>query len=94
MNKNFPCILPTIMDDYERTKIHYHSIFELLPVDQIIFIGPAALEENIKKDINCGFSEFETYGCWIAMNHTSDYAAGIIKNNYKIMEIPVVKFCD
>ena len=55
MEKKFACVIPTVADDYGRTKIHYLSFFRLLPVNRLIFIGPAELKVEIKKDIENGF---------------------------------------
>lgn len=59
MNKRFPCVIPTIADDYERTKGHYIDFFRLLPINSMIFIGPEQLMERVEEDISAGFYEKE-----------------------------------
>lgn len=48
--ERFPLIIPTIPADYSRVLRHLDTYFDLLPVNEIIFIGPADLEPLVKKD--------------------------------------------
>jgi hypothetical protein len=43
--QKYPCIIPTVLADYTRTKSYYNSFFKYLPIDEIILIGP----ENIRE---------------------------------------------
>jgi hypothetical protein len=47
-------MVPSLPKDYERTKLHYHRIFECLDVNKIVFVGPMDLETIVKKDISEG----------------------------------------
>lgn len=53
MNK-FKLIIPTIVKDFERSKIDYNTYFEYLSVKEIIFIGPKALGDIINSNIEAG----------------------------------------
>ena len=55
MNNTFPCVIPLISSDYERTKIHFSTILKKLCVDEVFFIGPIDLKEHISRDISIGF---------------------------------------
>ena len=48
--QRFPLIIPTIPTDYSRVHRHLDTYFDLLPVNEIIFIGPADLEPLVRKD--------------------------------------------
>ncbi len=50
----YPCIIPSVPTDYERTKIHFNRFFEMLPVSELIFVGPESLENKIKDDLSAG----------------------------------------
>ncbi|MCR5420827.1 MAG: DUF6492 family protein, partial [Lachnospiraceae bacterium] len=50
----YPCVITSIPVDYERTKIHFNRFFDLLPINEIIFIGPENLRNNISSDIAAG----------------------------------------
>lgn len=50
----FPCMVPSLPKDYQRTKKYYHRIFECLDVSKIVFVGPKDLEEIVEKDISQG----------------------------------------
>lgn len=56
----FPCVIPTIADDYERTKFFFNNYFELLPIDEIVLIGPESLREHVNKDVASGFYNDKT----------------------------------
>ena len=46
----YPCIIPTIVKDYNRMRTNYKRIFDCLPVSKMIFIGPADLEGIVEED--------------------------------------------
>ena len=50
----FPCMIPSLPKDYERTKLHYHRLFECLDIDKMIFVGPAELEKIVDADYSAG----------------------------------------
>ena len=50
----FPCMIPSLPKDYNRTKLHYHRLFECLDVEKIVFVGPPELEECVKNDYESG----------------------------------------
>ncbi len=41
-------IMPVIPEDYNRVSRNYESFFKLLPIDSIVFIGPAPLKHEIE----------------------------------------------
>ena len=49
-DKAIEMIIPTIPKDYGRVKRDLKSFFELLPIERIVFIGPAELEEPVMSD--------------------------------------------
>ena len=51
---SFTCMIPALPEDYERTKKHYHRLFECLTIDKIVFVGPPELEAHVKKDYESG----------------------------------------
>ncbi|WP_026517135.1 DUF6492 family protein [Butyrivibrio sp. MC2021] len=50
----FPCIIPTIVTDYLRSRVFIPYFFKYLPISSITFIGPANLKEQLDKDIADG----------------------------------------
>ena len=48
-NTMFPCIIPAIPEDFNRTKDTLHYLFEFLPVSKIVFIGPSSLEPLVNE---------------------------------------------
>ncbi|SFB94904.1 DUF6492 family protein [Butyrivibrio sp. YAB3001] len=48
----FPCIMPAIAEDYERTKIHYNKLFKYLPICELLLIGPESLKSHIENDVS------------------------------------------
>ncbi len=53
-SQKFPCVIPTIIDDYNRTKGYYKTFFEFLPINEIVLIGPENVKEYVDKDIADG----------------------------------------
>ena len=49
-DKPIEMIIPTIPKDYGRVKRDLRSFFDLLPIERIVFIGPAELEEPVMTD--------------------------------------------
>ncbi len=49
-DKPIEMIIPTIPKDYGRVKRDLKSFFEFLPIERIVFIGPAELEEPVIAD--------------------------------------------
>ena len=49
---DFPCIIPTIVEDYLRMHTHFIRLFYNLRISKLIFIGPATLKSYIDKDIS------------------------------------------
>ena len=47
-NELLELIIPTIPEDFLRVKRDLSSFFQLLPISEMIFIGPERLEEYIK----------------------------------------------
>ncbi len=52
--KTFPCMIPSLPQDYHRTKMHYHRLFECLDISKIVFVGPPELEECVDTDYKNG----------------------------------------
>lgn len=50
MNTKFPLIIPTAAKDYGRLDRDLNRFFQLLPITDIIFIGPSEIEPLVKKD--------------------------------------------
>ena len=50
MNNTFPLIIPTVEKDYIRINRDLIQFFQLLPINEIIFIGPNSIEPLVKKD--------------------------------------------
>ncbi|MBO6241721.1 MAG: hypothetical protein J6O61_12920 [Butyrivibrio sp.] len=50
MSLLFPCVIPTIVKDYQRMRLHYNRFFKFLPIDRIIFVGPENLLPIIESD--------------------------------------------
>ncbi len=48
--KKYPCIIPAILEDYERIKKHFWRYFEFLPINELVIIGPADIGDVIAKD--------------------------------------------
>ena len=48
--KKFPIIIPTTTKDYLRVKRDLRALLDYLPAKEIVFIGPATLEEPVKSD--------------------------------------------
>ncbi len=46
----YPCVIPTIVKDYQRMRHNYYRIFDCLDVSKLVFVGPKALEEVIRED--------------------------------------------
>ena len=46
----YPCVIPTIVKDYNRLRTNYRRIFDCLPVSKMIFIGPEALKAVVEED--------------------------------------------
>ena len=51
---NFPCIMPTVKDDYLRGRAFYNRLFDTLPIRKLIFICPNDAKEVLMKDISSG----------------------------------------
>lgn len=50
MSQTFPLIIPTVEKDYSRLDRDLNQFFELFPICEIIFIGPASIEPLVKAD--------------------------------------------
>ncbi len=50
MLKQLELIIPTIKEDFLRTKRDLNSFFKLLPISEIIFIGPGELKEYVEEE--------------------------------------------
>lgn len=50
----FPCMIPSLPKDYQRTKLHYHRLFECLDIGKIVFVGPPELEQIVMADYSSG----------------------------------------
>ncbi len=63
MKKNdVTMIIPTVPKDYSRVKRDYKGYFTFLPVNRIVFIGPAGLEEPVRADAEAaGYSDRVEY---------------------------------
>lgn len=46
----YPCIMPSIPEDYIRARASMSYLFDFLPIDRIIFIGPDSLKSLIEND--------------------------------------------
>jgi len=59
MNKEkYPIIIPTTTKDYLRVKRDLKALLDYLPAKEIVFIGPASLEEPVKADaVRCGIGD-------------------------------------
>ena len=44
-------IIPTIAKDYSRVKRDYKAFFSFLPIKEIVYIGPADLEDVVRQDV-------------------------------------------
>lgn len=53
----YPCVIPTIKDDYERAKNAISIFFDLLPINKIVFVGPEKLKTDIEQDLKDGIFE-------------------------------------
>ena len=49
-NNKFPCIIPTLPKDYLETKQHLYLLFDMLPVNRLIFIGSEKLNALVNED--------------------------------------------
>ncbi len=54
----YPCIIPTIVNDYLRLRNLRTCLFELLPVNELIFIGPQDLIPYLEEDSESIFSGY------------------------------------
>ncbi len=55
-------IIPTIPKDYRRVKRDYKAYFERLPIRDIVFIGPAELENPVREDAeSSGYGDRVSY---------------------------------
>ncbi len=52
MANSFPCIIPTIADDYNRTKNYFATFFKYLPISEIILVGPESLRDSVLSDMD------------------------------------------
>ena len=59
VTQKYPCVIPTVIQDYERAKDYFKTFFDMLPICEIILIGPDDVQTQVDKDINSGF--FEDY---------------------------------
>ncbi len=50
----FPCMIPSLPKDYQRTKLHYHRLFECLEIEKMIFVGPPELKQIVIDDYTSG----------------------------------------
>lgn len=50
----YPCVIPTITKDYQRMRMNYVRLFTYLPIKEMVFLGPADLEEHIADDKSQG----------------------------------------
>ena len=71
-NSKFPCVIPTIIDDYDRTKKFFDTFFSNLPIDKIVLIGPPNVEEHLNKDRSENLFENENIS-FIAENDLVPY---------------------
>lgn len=49
-NHLYPCVIPSITKDYQRMRMNYIRLFSFLPISELVFLGPADLEEHVLKD--------------------------------------------
>ena len=83
VNSKFPCIIPTIAEDYTRTRYYYKTFFEYLPIDEITLIGPESLRTILEKDIDEGLFEDHRV-CFI--DESELVPIGEVKKAYRILE--------
>lgn len=60
MNTTFPLIIPTAAKDYSRINRDLERFFQMLPISEITFIGPASIENLVKTDAE-KFSSHKIY---------------------------------
>ncbi len=52
--EKFPCIMPTVKEDYLRGRLFYNRLFDYLPIKSLTFICPADAKEVLQADISAG----------------------------------------
>ncbi len=49
-NRTFPCIIPTLVNDYQEVRQHLYMLFDMLSINKLIFIGPEELRQHVAAD--------------------------------------------
>ena len=75
-SKKFPIIIPTTTKDYLRVKRDLKVLLDYLPAKEIVFIGPATLEDPVKNDaVKCGVGDkvrFLNEGELLSLDHLTE----------------------